>query len=152
MVTAKKYKTDTNTVYTLEKDGRRISGSLSYLAQRIGVKKTSIQATIWKLKKGKAYRVAGWTITRECVKGGTPLEFQYPDPTVGDAVKEAEVEQVDKPVKVEGRYLLRGGKENRQCWMCALYYRPQLCAKHNDLCADDGIFLDTDARVCEQTY
>lgn len=148
-----KHNLDINLTITLERDGKAIKGSPAYLAQKIGSTRHNVLCALYKVRKGRSYRVHGWRIVAEKRKGGNLLQYEYTDPgTIAEAVQQAEWETVDKPVKVEGRYLLRGGKENRQCWMCAMYYRPQLCAKYNDLCADDGIFLDTDARVGETKY
>lgn len=142
-----KHNLDIYLTITLERDGKAIKGSPAYLAQKIGSTRHNVLCALYKVRNGRSYRVHGWRIVAEKRKGGNLLQYEYTE-----AVQEADWETVDKPVKVEGRYLLRGGKENRQCWMCALYYRPQLCAKYNDLCADDGIFLDTDARVGETKY
>ena len=148
-----KHNYDINLVITLERDGKLIKGSPAYLSIKIGTTRKNLINALSRVRKGQAYRVHGWRIIAERMRGKHTLHYEYNnEETVADAVREVEFEPVAKPVKVEGRYLLRGGKNPRNCCMCALYYRPQLCAKYNDLCADDGIFLDTDARVGETKY
>lgn len=130
-------------ILTLERDGKTVKGSPSYLAKKIGTRRQRIINTLYCVRRGKSYRVAGWYIIAEKCMGGHLLRYEYTDPgTIAEAVQEAEMETVNKPVKVEDRYLLRRSSKKRNCMFCALCYLPNKCDAYNDICGDDGIFID----------
>lgn len=135
-MTEKKY------IIRMEREGKTIQGSPAYCAGKIGVRYSTILDAVEDLQYGIVRRINGWRILYRINNGGIPVEFVPVNETVGSATAPHEDVVAATGMVVENRYILRISKKERNCLMCALCYLPDVCAKHNSLCGENGIFID----------